>query len=178
MQQLPAFPDVKSALTRLKKAGHRLATLTNSNEKSLERQLEYAELTDYFECSFSVGQVQKFKPAADTYRFAAEALQAPPSEILMVAAHPWDLLGASHAGCKTAFVARPGTAPFRYKPTPDFSGKDLHDIANQISGASQIAAKHSNNTSRVAIIVGGLVTGIMGISYLSASLPARRTARR
>jgi 2-haloacid dehalogenase len=33
------------------------------------------------------------------------------SELCMIAAHPWDLIGARAAGCSAALIARSGVAP-------------------------------------------------------------------
>ena len=49
MLRLPPHPDVIPALTRLRDAGFRLATLTNSAPPALAAQLTHAGLTDFFE---------------------------------------------------------------------------------------------------------------------------------
>jgi 2-haloacid dehalogenase len=45
--------------------------------------------------------------AQPVYRMAAELLDVAPGQVLMVAAHRWDLDGARSAGLRTAFVERP-----------------------------------------------------------------------
>jgi 2-haloacid dehalogenase len=45
LTSLPAHPDVRPALGRLKDLGFRLATLTNSSSNAQREQLEYARLT-------------------------------------------------------------------------------------------------------------------------------------
>src|ERR1700741_4478921 len=46
---LPAHEDVTVALARLRDAGFRLATLTNSAPEAVEAQLRHAGIRDYFE---------------------------------------------------------------------------------------------------------------------------------
>jgi 2-haloacid dehalogenase len=128
----PPFPDVIPAVRRLRKAGVRVAVLTNSSRTSLPQQLENAGLRPYFDQTLSVESVGQYKPALDVYRFAAEALAVPQSEILMVAAHHWDLLGAARAGCKTAFLKRPKRALLPHALPPDYVFADLNELANHL----------------------------------------------
>ncbi len=48
MQHLPPHPEVKSSLEKLRAAGLRLASLTNSTQQVAEAQLSNAGLTPYF----------------------------------------------------------------------------------------------------------------------------------
>ncbi|MEH6666753.1 MAG: HAD family hydrolase [Psychrobacter sp.] len=65
MSALPAHPDAAPALTRLREAGFRLVTLTNSASSPSPTPLEKAGLSQFFEHHFSVESVSKFKPAPD-----------------------------------------------------------------------------------------------------------------
>lgn len=132
LASLPPYADVKVALQWLKTAGFRLATLTNSSARSQEQQLQNAGLTDYFEKTLSVEIVRRFKPDPKTYSAAARALNVRLEDILMVAAHGWDVLGAMKAGCRGAFVARPGQAIFPLGPQPEFSADNLIELSNQV----------------------------------------------
>ena len=111
MTSLPAHRDVRPALERLRGDGARLATLTNSTLEVAEAQLEFAGIRDLFEASLSADSVQRLKPAPEPYRHAAEQLGVPIGEVLLVAAHAWDVAGAMAAGARAAFVARPGMVP-------------------------------------------------------------------
>jgi 2-haloacid dehalogenase len=51
--------------------------------------------------------VRAYKPSMDVYRAAATYLGFRSDQIMMVAAHKWDLKGAKEAGFKTAYVPRP-----------------------------------------------------------------------
>lgn len=130
--QLPAHPDVKKGLNLLKDAGVRLATLTNSPMETLRRQLEFAGLKDYFEAILSVDAIRKYKPASETYEYAANALNINKNEIMMVAAHGWDITGAAHAGLHTCFIERKGQAVYPLAPTPSITANTLLEAAQKI----------------------------------------------
>src|SRR6202521_5637018 len=109
---MPAYPDVPDSLKRLRAAGFRMVTLTNSSPSAVKEQLQNAGLTQYFDESISVESVRRFKPDLEVYRSAAAHLGAQPAELLLIAAHPWDVFGAMKAGWQGAFVARNGITPF------------------------------------------------------------------
>ena len=132
MRSLPSHPDVPEGLRRLKDAGFRTVTLTNSSPAMVEQQLRSAGIADLFERAFSVDAVRRFKPSAEPYRFAAGELGVETSGLRMVAAHAWDVVGAMQAGCAAAFVARPGKVVYPLAPAPDIVGPDLCAIADLI----------------------------------------------
>jgi len=164
MEHLPPFPDVKPSLRKLRNAGVRLATLTNSSPSTLEAQLHNDGLHRYFEQTLSVHSVHRYKPSAETYRFAAQSLGVDPGEILMVAAHPWDLLGASRAGCRTAFVSRPGKALWPSARRPDYVVDDLTELANRLVGDTFLGPPSTRgvSASRLALIGCGAALGVLG----------------
>jgi 2-haloacid dehalogenase len=49
----------------------------------------------------------------------------------MVAAHGWDIAGATRTGLRGAFVARPGQIPDPFAP-PEITGDDLLAVAHAI----------------------------------------------
>jgi 2-haloacid dehalogenase len=132
MTRLQPHPDVKPALGRLRAAGFRLATLTNSPYSILERQLANAGLTPYFDVTLSVDDVQLFKPHPAVYRMAARRLEAAPGDLRLIAAHNWDVTGALRAGLRAAFVARPGMALGPLDEMPDIIEPDLLAVAARI----------------------------------------------
>jgi len=131
-RSLPPHPDVRDGLRRLKDAGFRTVTLTNSAPATVEQQLRHAGLDVLFERVFSVDAVRRFKPAPEPYRFVARELGVETSALRMVAAHGWDIVGAMQAGCAGAFVARPGKVLFPLSPVPDITGPDLRAVVDQI----------------------------------------------
>lgn len=132
IRSLPPHPDVKDGLEKLRSAGFRLFTLTNSPPKVVEAQLQNAGLDGFFEKSFSVDAIQKFKPDAEVYRMTAGELGVAADQVRLVAAHDWDVAGALLAGCAAAFIARPGHVLNPSMPAPDIVGRDLVEVAERI----------------------------------------------
>tara|TARA_R110001606_G_scaffold13234_7_gene57794 strand:+ start:14088 stop:14777 length:690 start_codon:yes stop_codon:yes gene_type:complete len=135
---MPAHPDVVPALTRLRDAGFRLVTLTNSAGSPSPTPLEKAGIDRYFDRHFSVEAVQKFKPAPQTYQYVANELGVETAVLLMVACHLWDIVGAQAAGCKGAFITRPNNAilPAEGLPVPDIVVGGLGELADQLAARS------------------------------------------
>jgi 2-haloacid dehalogenase len=132
MLALPAHPDVLYGLQAMRDAGLRLVTLTNSAPAAVQQQLANAGLAAFFERSFSVDAVRRFKPAGEAYRSVADALELPVDRLRLVAAHAWDIVGALRAGYSAAFVARPGKVLYPLGPQPDIVGPDFKSVAQQI----------------------------------------------
>jgi len=132
VRTLPAHPDVRPALERLRGAGFRLAALTNSTAEVEEAQLRSADLADLFEKALSADTGKRLKPAPEAYANAARELGVPNKEIRMVAAHVWDVQGAMRAGCAAAFVERPGAVWNPLLDRPDIVEPDIGAIAEQV----------------------------------------------
>jgi 2-haloacid dehalogenase len=129
IKSLKAYPDVEKGLTLLKENGFRLATLTNSPENALKEQLINSNLTDHFEQALSINAIEKYKPAAETYLWAAKKLAVKPQEMIMIAAHGWDLAGAANAGLATGFIAREGQSIYSLSSLPNYEAKDIYEMA-------------------------------------------------
>jgi 2-haloacid dehalogenase len=134
MLTMPAHPDVPAGLKALKEANFRLVTLTNSPPDPQESPLKHAGIDGWFERSFSIDRVRRFKPAPQVYHMVAEELDVPPAAICMVAAHVWDTIGAQSVGCSAALIARPGNAPLPVPglPQPQAVAPDLPGVAAQL----------------------------------------------
>jgi 2-haloacid dehalogenase len=132
MRELPPHPEVAGSLSRLRDAGLRLATLTNSTQQVAEAQMENSGLRGYFEQLLSADTVRRLKPAPEPYRMAAQTLGVDVGEIRLVAAHAWDVAGALRAGCAAAFLARPGMVLDPLVERPDVVGADLREVADRI----------------------------------------------
>jgi 2-haloacid dehalogenase len=132
MRELPPHQEVTESLERLREAGLRLATLTNSTRRVAEVQINNSGLRDYFEQILSADDVQRLKPAPEPYRLAAESLGVEVGGIRLIAAHAWDVAGALRAGCAAAFVARPGMVLDPLVERPDVVGDDLREVADRI----------------------------------------------
>lgn len=130
--KLRPYREVAQSLQRLRDAGLRLATLTNSTARAAEAQLANAGLRDHFEQVISADEIQCFKPAPEVYHLAARRLGVEPGQVRLVAAHDWDVTGALRAGCAAGFVARPGQVMNPFGPQPDVRGADLSEVAEKI----------------------------------------------
>jgi 2-haloacid dehalogenase len=126
------FPDAKSALSRLATEGLHVGVLTNSTTAAAERALRSCGLRERFEVVIGSDQVQTFKPHPRVYRHGAERVRAEPAEIVLVAAHAWDVMGAMRAGLRGAWVARSERWLIPVVPEPDVRGVDLEDAAGKI----------------------------------------------
>ena len=135
MLTMPAHPDVEPGLTRLRDAGFRLVTLTNSPANpGGQSPLEHAGLASFFEQQFTVETVRAYKPAAQAYHLVAQSLAVPPSTCFMVACHVWDTVGAQSAGYTAGLITRPGNAPLPVAslPQPNLVASDLPGLADQL----------------------------------------------
>ena len=132
MRRLPAHRDAPAALRRLKAAGFRQVTLTNSTLEVARAQLAFAGLADYFEATISADEVKQLKPAAAPYLHVAERFSLPIGQVRLIATHAWDVSGALAAGARAAFVARPGAVMSPLGARPDIVGRDLEEVAEQL----------------------------------------------
>ena len=129
---LPAHRDVEEGLVRLSEAGFTLAALTNSPRSTASTQLTNAGISDMFDAIMSVEMVNRFKPHRSVYLAAAEALGTSPSDMVMVAAHDWDISGAMACGLDGVFIERPGQQYSRSMITPTLTAPDVGQAAKAI----------------------------------------------
>src|SRR5262249_23682645 len=87
---MPAHPDVRVALLKLRAAGFRLFTLTNNLLYVQDRQMEHGGILDLFERRFSADSVKRHKPAPEVYKYVERELGVAPSQLCLVACHTWD----------------------------------------------------------------------------------------
>lgn len=132
--RLDAWPDVVPGLVRLKR-NFVLAPCSNGN---IALMVDIARRNDMpWDAILGSEIARDFKPKPAVYLMTAAALNLPPDEVMMVAAHSRDLRAAAANGLRTAHVARPGEAgPGTGESTPsgpvDFAAKDLGDLATQL----------------------------------------------
>lgn len=137
MLSLAAHDGVLDGLKRLREAGYRMAALTNSSAPACRSQLDNAGLASLFERQLSVDSVEKFKPHADVYRWAASEMKVAPGECMLVAAHAWDVAGAAWAGMQSAFIERAGNQAFPLAPKPDVCASDLNGLFDQLGAVGR-----------------------------------------
>ncbi|MCV7217548.1 haloacid dehalogenase type II [Mycobacterium crocinum] len=130
MRQLPLHPDVVPALDRL--GGFTVVALTNSPLSVVTEQLEFNGVASRFDAILSADTVRALKPRAEAYQHVGATLGVPLSEVRLVAAHGWDIAGALAAGCRAAFVRRPGQELIPIGAQPDIIGDDLLQVADAL----------------------------------------------
>lgn len=135
---LDLHPDVDPGVRALAGAGVRMVTLSNGAATVAEGLLVRAGLRDAVEHVLSVEDAGVWKPAAGAYHHAARVCGVAPSDLVMVAVHPWDLHGAAAAGLRTAWVNRPAVGPaLRHYPAyftaPDRVVAGVGDLLGVVS---------------------------------------------
>ena len=132
--RLDPWPDVRAGLEELRR-GRVAAALSNGHVALLVDLARYGDLR--FDCVLSAEMAHAYKPAPEVYETAARLLVVAPGELMLVAAHPWDLDGARRAGLQTAFIDRPleygSGSPAREYPAADQSASDLHELAVRLA---------------------------------------------
>lgn len=130
--ELPVQADVAPAFQVLHDAGVRLVALTNGQAENTHRLLRRAGLDGQVERIISIDEVRRWKPAREVYLHAAKAVGVAPGELALVAAHAWDVHGASQVGLVTGWVSR---LEKRFSPAmnpPDVTGDTLVEVSRRL----------------------------------------------
>ena len=129
IEKLECFPEVPAALTKLHRK-YRLVVLSNGDPDMLETAKKYHKVP--FDRVISVAEANSFKPHVATYTKAAEILGLRMDQVLFVANHAFDVIGAKSAGMRTAFINR-RERPFERTPhQPDIIVRTMQDLADAI----------------------------------------------
>jgi 2-haloacid dehalogenase len=133
--RLQPWPDAVEGLTRLKQR-YMLGTLSNGNVGLLVDMAKCSNLP--WDVIFSAELVHAYKPDSRAYQMTYELLGLQPHEVMLVAAHPDDLLAAKAQGLRAGFVPRPlekgpdSTPDVTPDPTFDVVASDFIDLAHQL----------------------------------------------
>jgi 2-haloacid dehalogenase len=129
IEKLKPFPEVPAALAKLH-TRYKLVVLSNGDPDMLETAKKYHGIP--FDRVISVAEANSFKPHVATYRKAAELLGLQMDQVLFVANHAFDCIGAKSAGMRTAFIDR-RSRPFGETPNqPDILVPTMTDLAKAI----------------------------------------------
>ncbi|MCH8910255.1 MAG: haloacid dehalogenase type II [Chloroflexi bacterium] len=131
-QELSPFPECVEALDRLG-GRYRLIALSNGNPWFLDHLVKNRIKYD-FDDVMSVEDVGSFKPAPGVYRRAARNLGMEPSEIIMISANSFDVMGARTCGFRGAYVNR-YDLPFEdthKQYEPDVTVKNFAELADAL----------------------------------------------
>lgn len=126
--ELPAHPDVQPAFEQLNDAGVRIIALTNGSAATTGQLLKSSKLDGFVERIVSIDDIKHWKPRREVYLYAAAAAGVSPDRMALVAAHAWDILGASRAGLMTGWVARKEKKFHAAMGTPTVAGQTLTDV--------------------------------------------------
>lgn len=127
IERLKCFPDVPAALTTLQ-AKYKIVVLSNGDVDMLETAKKYHGVP--FDNVISVAEANAFKPHVATYTKGAEIMGVRMDEVLFVANHAFDCLGAKAAGMHSAFIDR-RKRPFGRTPhQPDLWVDDMKSLAD------------------------------------------------
>lgn len=132
-RHLPAHPDVKPALEKLAGSDIEIVSLTNSTAECVSTQFESADIIQYFDRRISTEEVQAFKPDPRPYAHALKTVNVAASDVLMIAAHAWDLMGAKKAGMQTTFIRRAGATLYPNADRPDHVIGSLAEIVEALA---------------------------------------------
>jgi len=127
--RLRSFPEVPAALDRLR-TRYRLVVLSNGDPDMLETAKAYHGIA--FERTISVAVANSFKPHVATYTNAADIVGVRMEEVLFIANHAFDCIGAKAAGMCTAFIDR-RSRPFGATPhQPDLLVPSMTALAEML----------------------------------------------
>src|SRR4051794_11331417 len=132
MGTMPAYLEAPGALEELRARGLRLGVLAQSSATATDSVLRFAGLRDRFELVLSAQDVGVPKPDLRPYRYALEKTGADTDAVCFVPPHWWDVAGAKGAGLRPGWVARRERALLDTVPAPDFTGRDLAEVAGAI----------------------------------------------
>jgi 2-haloacid dehalogenase len=130
IEKLKPFPEVPAALERLRPK-YRLAILSNGDPDMLEAARAHHGIA--FDHIISVVVANAFKPHRATYSRAAEIVDARPEQVLFVANHAFDCVGAKAAGMRTAFIDRRQRPFGRWPYQPDPVVRDMTELADALA---------------------------------------------
>ena len=130
IEKLRSFPEVPEALVRLRRR-YRLVVLSNGDPDMLDAAKRHHGIA--FDDVISAAVAGTFKPHVATYTKAAELARVRMDEVLFVANHAFDCIGAKSAGIWTAFVDR-RRRPFGITPhQPDLVVASMRELGEAIA---------------------------------------------
>lgn len=134
--ELDAFPDVRAGVQALRDNGVRQYAFSNGSREAVERLLQRAGIRDYFVAVVSVEAVRSFKPDPQVYAHLLGVCGLPAAQVCLVSGNPFDVLGAAHAGLRTAWLRRDPASVFDpWGVEPDITLGSLEGIARRLHGA-------------------------------------------
>lgn len=103
-RQVEVYPDVVTALQRLRAAGVRTGVFSNADPAMLGDAVHVAGLEPHLDEVISVDEVGTFKPRPEVYAHAKTRVGG--GRVGFVSANGWDVAGATSAGLRAVWVNR------------------------------------------------------------------------
>jgi len=127
---LSPFKDAIDGLNQLSEKFN-LVILSNGEQHYLEYLAKNRIQMD-FHSILSAQTVGQFKPHPSVYRYACKSLNLEPGNIMMVASHSFDILGARHSGFRAAYVNRYDLPYDESEYKPDITSNNFTDLCEQL----------------------------------------------
>ncbi len=140
--RLDPWPDTVPGLRRLH-TPFLLAPLSNGNVALMANLARHARLP--WDCVLGAELARHYKPDPEVYLTAIELLRLTPGEVMLVAAHNYDLRHARSHGMSTAFVRRPTeygpeqAADLEAEEDWDYVVESLEELADALTGSARSA---------------------------------------
>lgn len=125
---LPAHPDVAPAFQILRENRILIYALTNGSAENTHHLLKQSSLLDFIEHIISIDEIHHWKPRREVYLHAAKIADIPAAQLALVAAHAWDIHGASKAGLITGWVSRLEKHYVSSMNSPDIKAETLDEV--------------------------------------------------
>ncbi|HLW44022.1 MAG TPA: haloacid dehalogenase type II [Candidatus Acidoferrales bacterium] len=104
--ELPAYPDVTSALDELAARGFTIAACSNGTESAVRGLLDHAGVLALFSKIVSVDPIRTFKPDPAVYEHLISEVNSRKEMVWLISSNPFDVIGAKAYGLRTAWVQR------------------------------------------------------------------------
>ncbi|MGP9566858.1 haloacid dehalogenase type II [Halomonas sp. AOP5-B2-8] len=133
--ELPAFDDVVPALDQLRGAGIRCVAFSNGTADAVSKLLTRAGVENHMDDVISADEVKRFKPDPAVYAHLRSRLETRLEQTWLISSNPFDVIGATHAGLRSAWIRRRSDAPFDpWGIEPDMTVTDLETLADRLIG--------------------------------------------
>lgn len=126
---LDPFEEVVQALSDIKSHGLKLYILSNGDPEMLAAGVPFSGTDRLWDRVISVAEAGSFKPHNSTYQTAAKLVGLERDEILFVANHAFDCIGAKAAGLRSAFIDRRKRPFGNSRYAPDVTVSDMAELS-------------------------------------------------
>jgi 2-haloacid dehalogenase len=126
--ELRAWPDVAASLRELRRAGKKVALLSNATPQILTTALKNSDLDTALDQVISTDRIRSYKPDPRAYQLGVDLLQLPKERIAFVAFAGWDVAGAKWFGYPTFWNNRQSAPAESLAVKADAEGATLDSL--------------------------------------------------